>query len=362
MDRKEVLLEGVAKDQLGIEIGPWFSPLVPKGEGYNSLSFDVFDETQLKQKAQDDRFVPKGCISKIERVDLVGNVTQLAEMLQSKSLLGKLDYVMSSHNFEHVPNPIRFLQACEQGLKPGGLLIMAVPDRRTCFDYFRPFSTTADFLSAFFDARDKPSASQVFLQKSLFGSLRVNGEERVAFSITDDPSLVKPYEILTEAYCGWKGMIESSDDVYRDTHCWVFTPSSLELIINDLSFLGLIRMSIHSIAGPNGCEFYIRLVKSTETKKLDHKAFYSLRANLLHRINDEASANSIATIRLKNELSNSNREMDELRRQKGELGAQVKAMYDSTSWRITSPLRSFARTIRRLNVMPCSSQSRQRGP
>ncbi len=192
MDRKEVLLKRRWQASTRHRNRPWFSPLVPKGEGYNSLSFDVFDEAQLKQKAQDDRFVPKDCISKIERVDLVGNVTQLAEMLRSKSLLGKLDYVMSSHNFEHVPDPVRFLQACEQGLKPGGPPIMAVPDRRACFDYFRPFSTTADFLSAYFDARDKPSASQVFVQNSLFGSLHVGGEEHVAFPLLTIRLLLSP--------------------------------------------------------------------------------------------------------------------------------------------------------------------------
>lgn len=256
VDRNEVLLQGVTKDQLGIEIGPWFSPLVPKAEGYNSLSLDVFDEAQLKQKALDDPSIPKAAISKIEAVDLVGGATRLAEMLERKCLVGKLDYVISSHSFEHIPDPIRFIQACELGLKPGGLLIMAVPDHRLCFDYFRPYSITADSISAYFDARDRPSASQVFVRNSLHSRLCINGEERIAFSITDDPFLIKPFESLKESYREWKGMIESPDDVYRDTHCWTFTPSSLELIINDLSFLGLTRMSVHSIVGPNACEFY----------------------------------------------------------------------------------------------------------
>jgi SAM-dependent methyltransferase len=347
------LLKGVTKAQLGIEIGPWFKPLVPKAEGYNSLSLDVFDEAQLKQKALDDPSVPKAAISKIEPVDLVGSVTRLAEMLESKSLVGKLDYVISSHNFEHVPDPIRFLQACELGLKPGGLLIMAVPDRRTCFDYFRPYSITADFISAYFDAREQPSASQVFVRNSLHSRLCINGEEHIAFYITDDPSLVKPYETLKEAYREWKGMIESPDDVYRDTHCWAFTPSSLELIINDLSFLGLTRMSVHSIVGPNGCEFHVRLAKPTETSKWDDKGFYLQRANLLHRINDEASANSVATFNLRHESSNLNLQINELKQRIAELDTQLtdrneqlKAMHESTSWRITAPLRSLAKRVR----------------
>lgn len=77
---------------------------------------------------------------------------------------------------------------------------------------------------------------------------------------------------------------------------------------------------------------------------------------MLHRINDEASANSMATFNLKNESSNLNLQINELKRRIAELENQVnerneqlKAMHESTSWRITAALRSLAGMVRKPN-------------
>ena len=84
--------------------------------------------------------------------------------------------MISSHNFEHSPNPIRFLQGCGKVLKPGGVLSMALPDKRACFDYFRPHTTLGQWLEAFFAERERPTPAQVFDQDSLHSRLRA-GEE-----------------------------------------------------------------------------------------------------------------------------------------------------------------------------------------
>ena len=95
----------------------------------------------------------------IEDVDLVGSSTHIGELVRARGEAGTFDYVVSSHNFEHLPNPIRFLQGCAEALRPGGILSMAIPDRRACFDYFRPVTRLSDWIQAFVEDR-KPAVSR----------------------------------------------------------------------------------------------------------------------------------------------------------------------------------------------------------
>ena len=143
MDRNEGVLKYITREQRGIEIGPFHNPLVPRRLGYRPVIVDVFDKETLRARALGDPNIPKDSIELIEEVDIVGSCTDLADLIRSKYDLGSFDYVVSSHNFEHLPDPIRFLRSCEMVLRPGGFLSMAVPDRRACFDYFRPVTTSA---------------------------------------------------------------------------------------------------------------------------------------------------------------------------------------------------------------------------
>src|SRR5271156_5510936 len=117
MDRREQILKHVTKDKKGIEIGPWFRPLAPKREGYNSLSFDVFDMEALRKKAEQDPATPNGSVSLIEEVDILGSATDLEDAVAARGTLGTFDYIISSHNFEHLSNPIKFLMGCQKALK-----------------------------------------------------------------------------------------------------------------------------------------------------------------------------------------------------------------------------------------------------
>jgi SAM-dependent methyltransferase len=294
VDRREVLLRGIDKEQRGLEIGPWRNPLVPKREGYNAIVLDVFDTERLRTNALSDPPAEQ-MLSKIEEVDIVGSASRFGEIVESHGLAGTLDYVVSSHNFEHLPDPVRFLQACADALKPRGVLSMAIPDRRTCFDYFRPYSTTADFLGAYFEKRERPTPQQLFEQTSLHSRCHRGAEMLLGFSMSDDPANVRPLETLEEAYEHWRCQLAEGNAEYVDAHCWVFTPAVFELIIRDLNYLGLVELQLVDVIGPNAFEFYVRLTKPTRaTARLDPGSFYLQRAKLLHRITNEMGENSIA--------------------------------------------------------------------
>jgi SAM-dependent methyltransferase len=61
------------------------------------------------------------------------------------------DFVVASHVLEHIANPLRALQEWKRVLKPGGALLILVPDRRSTFDHRRPFTAfehiEADFMA-----------------------------------------------------------------------------------------------------------------------------------------------------------------------------------------------------------------------
>jgi SAM-dependent methyltransferase len=51
------------------------------------------------------------------------------------------DFVLSSHNLEHIANPIKALDNWKRVLKPRGLLLLVLPDKHRTFDYRRPVTS-----------------------------------------------------------------------------------------------------------------------------------------------------------------------------------------------------------------------------
>lgn len=286
MDRIERMREGLAKDALGLEIGPWFNPIVPKREGYNVLVADYLGAAELRQRAMQDPAIPDSEVDKIEEVDFVGSVTDILKHTEDKGITGAFDYILSSHNIEHLPDPVSFLQNAERILKPGGLLAMAIPDKRCCFDHFRPHSTTADLLEAYVQKRTRPSFSQIFEYNAYHAYNHSNNVTKTAWSVTDNP---KDVRVVNGGLLACYELACSSEDdlsKYIDAHCWAFTPTSLQLIMMELSDLGLIHLDLDDIYVPGGGEFFVRLrVRDnlTGSTPLDATA----RSELLFQIADE---------------------------------------------------------------------------
>jgi len=335
INRRERILQFITKEQVGIEVGPWFAPIAPKKEGYKCWSLDLFDAETLRRRAQSDPDVPKERIPEIEEVDLIGSATAIADLVAERGALGTFDYIISSHNLEHLPDPIRFLQGCEKVLKRGGILSMAIPDRRACFDYFRPHTTLSAWLQAYFESRVRPTFAQVFEQNSLRSCMDRDRKLVTSWSLFDDPHCVAPYRRLQEAFDSWKASIAAADLEYRDVHCWAFTLASFELLIRDLQFLTLVNFDILGVSQPIGNEFVAHLRKKGGGVEgtVDPERFYEARKGLLHRVNDEAGFNAQKYF--------------------------PRAMVALRTWRITVPLRFMGRALRKLRAR---AMRRQRPP
>jgi SAM-dependent methyltransferase len=205
MSRSEFLLRYADLSRRGIEIAPYFNPTIRKSDGFDVLIMDVFDTNTLRKRALDDAWIPNDRIHEIEEVDLIGDASLIGEVVKKADIEGKVNYIVSSHNFEHLPNPIGFLRGASQALEPGGVLCMAVPDCRACFDHFRMPTRLVDWLAAFHEDRKQPSPESIFDGVAQGCSYVIDGTATTGCDLSsDDPAGFKPNELLTEAYDAYK--------------------------------------------------------------------------------------------------------------------------------------------------------------
>lgn len=286
VERRDVILKYVDTSKKGIEIAPYFNPTIAKRDGHDVLILDVFDTERLRALAKNDPLIPNERLHEIEEVDIVCDASNIGDILTQKGLAGQIHHIVSSHNFEHLPNPILFLQGVEKVLAPGGILSMAVPDYRACFDHFRMPTRLSDWLSAFHRGVRQPSPETIFDNASNAAHYYRDEKPESGCSLgVDDPSLFRPAERLKEAYAEYmRGCAEPGD--YRDAHCSVFFPQTLDLMINDLRFIGLIGLEVEEITLTHGHEFFVHLRRCVTSTPMDERAFYVRRHALMAEISN----------------------------------------------------------------------------
>lgn len=282
MDRIKYFREGVLKSDLIIEIGPYVNPLFPKCDGWNVISNDIFSYDELLKKAKSDDNLDDDAISRIEPVDYVGETTKVFNLNSKHD--GKVDYIISSHNLEHIPNPIKFLKTCQKLLRDNGNLILALPDYRCCWDRFRPLTSCADWLQSYHEDSIKPSAKQIFVQNSMHCRWNDNEILRATMPFQTKVLELIPLETLENAYQNFILNLKKGDSLeYIDTHCWTFTSDSFQLILLDLFFLKLINFFPINVSFDKNSEFLIKLQKRT-SQTLLKKDFYKQRKKLFQAI------------------------------------------------------------------------------
>ena len=127
MTRKEKLLSSIELTRArGIEIGPLGTPVVRKDEA-DVRYVDYADQTELRRRYAGD---PNVDLASILPVDAVWGERTLKECFADEP---SFDYAVASHVLEHVPDMIGWLQQIAEVLRPGGLLCLAIPDKRYTF-------------------------------------------------------------------------------------------------------------------------------------------------------------------------------------------------------------------------------------
>jgi hypothetical protein len=127
----------------GLEIGPSYSPIVPKSSGapVHVVDHASREELTAKYRAWGDSEL---LLSAIEPVDVVWTGGSLADVVGEE---GGFRWVVASHVVEHSVDHVQFLDDCSRLLAPEVLVALAVPDMRSTFDISKPWTSTGAVLN-----------------------------------------------------------------------------------------------------------------------------------------------------------------------------------------------------------------------
>jgi ubiquinone/menaquinone biosynthesis C-methylase UbiE len=208
----QMLLSRASPSALGLEIGAHTNPVAGLSPYYTDAVVDFAGSAGRVDFLSDARALP-----------LPDNT---------------LDYLVSSHVLEHLPDPIAALHEWHRVLRPGGLLYLVVPDKRYTFDQPRPITTAEHLLRDFREGTSVADAS-------------VHVDE---FVFQTDWSRLSP----TTAPADRPARQAAARDAYLrdleqgrpiDIHYHTFTPESLNAVLHAAGFVGGESTSFTVLAG-----------------------------------------------------------------------------------------------------------------
>ena len=254
--RQEIIRSLFDSSGRGLEIGAGFSPLLPKRDGYRVEIVDHASAQELRDKYANEPSIDP---SLFEEVDYIWDGRPLTELVGAKNCY---DFIVASHLIEHIPDMLGFLKGCEGLLTPTGALVLAVPDKRRCFDVLRPLSTTGGVLQAHLERRSRHIPATAFDEVAY--SMKLNGNPAWTEGIKGELSQAHDLEFAQAVFDRSAG-----SDEYFDFHAWVFTPNSFRLIVHELNVLGALGLREVHFRPMSNHEFFVTLSKTGKGCSLD---------------------------------------------------------------------------------------------
>ena len=318
MDRRDKLLEGLdLANMVGVEVGPCDRPIVTKSDG-RIIYVDRMDTESLKERFKE--FADHDW-TKIVDVDGIWGENTIAEAIGPDV---QADYVVASHVGEHVPDFVTWLSELASVLKPGGTIRLALPDKRFCFDYLREETRLVDVLTAYVARARIPLPQQAidFCLHYMPVDAREawRGDVQVP-RLRDRSQMDHAFNVARSVVAG----------VYHDIHCWAFTPLSFVRLMEQLTGLGLLRLTCQNLYDTerDALEFFVIMARSDDAASSD--SWREMAAGL--RVQTTAEEAERRTIETKQRA-----EIEAMR-------AEITALRHSTSWKITAPARWLANAV-----------------
>jgi hypothetical protein len=312
-DRIDLLLRSIdVATSKGLELGPLASPVVRRDMG-DIRYIDHIDVDGLRARYATHVGFDVDAIVPIDFVSHTGSI---------RGAVGEnvvFDYVIASHIIEHVPDMVRWLGDIRSVLSNDGVLSLAIPDHRRCFDNLRSPTVTADVIDAHLTDATVPSPRQVFDHYSSAVAWR----GAIAWGEEPPPAELTPVHTEAEAFARATDVATSGE--YLDVHCWVFTPSSFTRLLSALQRMQLVPFSLEHCSESIGGEFFVTL------RAVDVAAAV---VPTVVGTGLPAASSEHATMRSELRAAQADRES---------LGIELTQMLASRSWRVTKPLRDFNR-------------------
>jgi glycosyltransferase involved in cell wall biosynthesis len=251
MTRQEVIRGRFNRAMQLIEIGPSYNPVVAKVDGWQTTTIDHASRDDLLKKY---RSMGVETADRIEPVDYVWQDGPLTALIP-QCMHGQFDGLIASHVAEHLPDLISFFESASTLLTPGGIMALALPDKRVCFDFFQPLSTTGDIIDAHARQRSR-HLRRTFFNQAAYGTTR-NAE--IGWPHIGNAAPFSLIHSVFQAQQAYNAASEDPGSPYSDTHAWTFTPKSFELVMLELNLLSHTDWAISSIQPADGVEFLVWL-------------------------------------------------------------------------------------------------------
>lgn len=275
MTRKEKVLRHIDRNGFGVEIGPSHDPIAPKREGFKVHVIDHMSREQLRDKYKTEPV----SLESIEEVDFVWHGQRYAELTGKSKFY---DWIIASHVVEHTPDLVAFLEDCDSLLKDSGVLSLVIPDKRLCFDRFRPITGLARVIDSHHAGNAIHSAGSVAEYFMNVVSKSGKGGWDASFG-----GEYRFYHGADDALTGMRAVLE--DKAYLDIHNWCFVPHSFRLILDDLFTLGFTKLREVEFLPTEGFEFFVTLGRQGRGPGIS-------RLEMLRQIDVELAATDVAPL------------------------------------------------------------------
>ena len=252
IDNRAAFLGLVSPDYALLEIGPFCTPAF-RAPRYRVAYLDAFSTDELRELA---RGMAWADAARVPEIDFVWKGQRYRELIGRE-----FELVFSSHNIEHQPCLVTHLEDVASVMRRGGRFMLAIPDKRYCFDHFLPESTIAEVLDAFLSGRRDHAARSLVQGRMMHTHNEAgrhwqgdHGDDPTRRALDDD--IVASVRQVIAEYRARTG--------YLDAHAWQFTPASFRLLMQVLARAGLVSLTVErvyeTLNGSN--EFYAVLAKS----------------------------------------------------------------------------------------------------
>ncbi len=183
---------------------------------------------------------------------------------------GRYDYIIASHVFEHLPNPLGWLRDCAEILCSGGCLALVIPDKRFTFDLTRPLTTLAEMIESDLLDQRRPGLRQIY--EAATCSARI--EAGVTWHRAPRQEELAPTGADVDAY----GLLKAEEgrNDYLDVRCTVYTPTSFLQLLARTARLNkhpFRLMSFHDTPF-NSIEFYLQLMNASEQSPVERESSF----------------------------------------------------------------------------------------
>lgn len=258
--RAKLLNKLDVKNGIGLEFGPLNKPIVKKSDG-DIRYVDVKDTEGMKAFIGD---VGGYKSSEYVDIDYVWSGGSFRDVVGPDI---EFDYSIASHVIEHTPNMLGWLDDIASVLKEGGIIALAIPDKRYTFDVIREVTPPAVFIDNWVRRESVPRAMHIFDHYSQV--VQIWGPEtELLWKGEIDPSTIARYhsDEIALQLC----IDAQNNGSYTDCHAYTFTPASFENIITmatRLNILDLKLLELHE-SEYGSIEFIALLKKVTSPKKI----------------------------------------------------------------------------------------------